>query len=122
MIATDTDTLRITEIINLYFKGSYYGNIEQLKQAFHPEAHVTGSLNGKICDWTCTEFMERVTTMPTSANKGEKYDKEILLIDKTNDAAMVKARVTVGDLIFTDYITLLKINDQWMIRNKIFTS
>jgi hypothetical protein len=116
------DTQLITKIVNLYFNGTYYGNPDQLNCAFHADAHITGNLNGKIYDWTLTDFIERVTAQPTSDKKGEKYDKEIIFMDITNNAAMVKARVAVGGLVFTDYITLLKINDQWSIRNKGFTT
>lgn len=122
MTETDNDTQLITEIVNLYFNGTYYGNADQLNRAFHADAHITGNLNGQIYDWTLIDFIERVTTPPTSEKKGEKYDKEIIFMDITNNAAMVKARVVVGSLVFTDYITFLKINDQWSIRNKSFTS
>ncbi len=121
MISIDNDTQQIKETISLYFNGTYHGDSSQLKRAFHPDAHITGSLNDQICDWSLTDFITRVTVKPTSADKGEKFDKVILFIDKTNNAAMVKARAVVGDVIFTDYITLLKINSRWVIRNKSFT-
>lgn len=120
--SNDHDTKLIREMVELYFKGTYQGDAEQLKRAFHPDAHITGSLNNQIYDWTLTDFINRVTTTASPATQGEKYDKEIIFLDKTNQAAMVKARVAVKDLIFTDYITLLKINGQWLIRNKSFTT
>lgn len=122
MNSNDNDTREITEIVKLYFKGTYQGDAAQLKRAFHPDAHITGILNGEFFDWTLLDFIERITKEPSAESKDEKYDKEILSIDKTKDAAMVKARVIVGPYIFIDYITLLKINGQWIIRNKSFTT
>ena len=61
-------------------------------------------------------------TRPTAAEKNEKFDKEILLVDITNYTAMVKTRVAAGGLHFIDYITLLKIDGQWVIRFKSFTT
>lgn len=122
MITNDSDIQQITEVVNWYFTGSYHGDVEQIKRAFHPEAHITGCINDQVYDWTLTDFITRVTTTPTSAQKNEPYDKKILFIDKTIDAAMVKAQVVVAGLVFTDYITLLKINEQWCIRNKSFTA
>lgn len=122
MNSNDIDAREITEIVKLYFNGTYQGDAEQLKRAFHPDAHITGLLNGEFFDWTLLEFTERITKEESAQAKDEKYDKEILLIDKTKDAAMVKARVAVGPYIFVDYITLLKINDHWIIRNKSFTT
>jgi hypothetical protein len=121
MIANDSDTQLITEIVTTYFNGTYYGNADQLKRAFHSDAHITGSLNGQIYDWTLIDFIARVTATPTSENRDEVYDKKIIFVDITNNAAMVKARVMVGSLVFTDYITLLKIKGQWVIRNKSFS-
>ena len=118
----DNDTQHITEIVNLYFQGTYQGDADKLKRAFHADAHITGSLNGEIHDWTLTDFITRVSALPSAENKEEKYDKEIILIDRTNNAAIVKARVLVGNLIFIDYITLLKTDGLWLIRNKSFTS
>lgn len=122
MIDNSSEIKLIKHTINLYFKGTYQGDIAQLKRAFHPEIRITGSLNGQFYDWTLTEFIERVTDVPTAENKGELYNKEILFLDQTNDAAIVKARVVVGSLIFIDYITLLKINGEWLIRNKSFAT
>lgn len=115
------ETLEIKELIALYFEGTYYGDAEKLKRAFHSDARITGILNNQYYDWSLTDFIDKVTVTPTAKNKDEKFDKKILLIDIENNAAMVKARVVVGDFIFTDYITLLKINKKWIIRNKSFT-
>jgi len=116
------DQNAINEIINYYFKGTYEGNIDLLKQAFHPDAHITGILHEQYYDWTLSDFIERVTQPPSSALKKEPYNKNIIYIDHQGEAAMVKARVAVGDYIFTDYITLLKIDGRWIIRNKSFTA
>lgn len=121
MIDHDADIQLIRLTIDGYFKGTYQGDAAQLKRAFHPEARITGIINGQLCDWTLTEFITRVTATPTAENKKEPYNKEILFIDKTDNTAMVKACVLVGGLKFTDYITLLKINANWLIRHKSFT-
>lgn len=118
----DNDFEKITEIVTMYFKGTYHGNADLLYKAFHPNAHITGLINGEYFDWSLSDFITRATTSPSAANKGEKYDKEIISIDRTKNAAMVKSRVAVGELIFFDYITLLKIDGQWIIRNKSFTN
>lgn len=118
----NTELQNINDVINLYFKGTYQGNADQLKKAFHPDARITGILNDQYYDWSLADFISRVTTKPTAENKHEQYNKEIVMIDITSHAAIVKARVVVGGLIFTDYITLLKINNTWAIRNKSFIS
>jgi hypothetical protein len=122
MKTTNDDQQEIRKIVNLYFKGTYEGNADVVRQAFHPDAHITGILQGQYYDWTLNDFVARITQIPTPTSKNEVYNKEIITIDHQHDAAIVKARVAVGNFIFTDYITLLKINSQWTIRNKSFTT
>lgn len=116
-----TDHQAITAAVQNYFLGTYHGNEEQLLQAFHPNAVISGNIEGKEQSWPLTDFIQRVTKSPTSAERKEKYNKEILSIDTEGDCAMVKAKVVVNGLTFIDYITLLKIDGRWVIRNKSFT-
>ena len=116
------DQQAINEIVDFYFKGTYEGNADLIRQVFHPAAHITGILQGQYYDWTLTDFIARVTQAPTPALKKEIYNKAIINMDCQGEAAMVKARVAVGNFIFTDYITLLKIDGHWVIRNKSFTA
>lgn len=122
MNSTSEDEKNIIETVKLYFTGTYYGDKNQLQQAFHPDAHITGSINGELCDWTLDDFIARVTSTPTPADKNEKYNKEIIFLDITGNTAMVKAHVVVGAYNFTDYMCLLKIAGQWVIRHKSFTA
>ncbi len=118
----NTDIERIEQIINMYFNGTYHGDGDLLKKAFHPNARITGIINDTVYDWSLDDFIKRVTTSPTAANKGEIFDKEIITIDKANYAAIAKCCVRVAELTFYDYITLLKIDGKWIIRNKSFTA
>ncbi|HVV68180.1 MAG TPA: nuclear transport factor 2 family protein [Gammaproteobacteria bacterium] len=112
----------ITKTIEMYFLGTYHGDIKTLQTAFHRDAHITGLFNNNEVDWNLTEFINRVTTQPTAAEKNEPYHKQILSLDYQGNAAMVKAQVEANGILFTDYITLLKINGHWVIRNKSFTT
>ncbi len=118
----DSDHEAIRAVIKHYFLGTYHGNSEELKKAYHPDVQIFGSIQGKLIQWTLTQFIARVTEKPTAAEKQEKYEKEILSIDKAGDMAMVKARVSAGGLHFTDFITLMKIEGRWWIRCKCFTA
>lgn len=122
MNSVTKDEPLIRDVIKLYFTGTYNGNADELKQAFHSDARITGSIQGTIHEWTLEEFIARVTSKPTSAEKNEKFDKEILSIDITHDAAMVKTRVFAAGFTFIDYIILLKYNNHWKIRYKSFTT
>ncbi len=117
-VTNDKDA--ITNAVTTYFTGTYHADSEQIRDVFHPEAVITGILNGQFCHWSLNDFIARITSVPSAAKNNEIYDKVIHLIDYTGDVAMVKARVVAAGHVFTDYITLLKIDKKWVIRNKSF--
>lgn len=112
----------ISEVVQNYFIGTYEGNEALLRQIFHPDASIGGNLNGVLCHWSVNEFITRILSQPSAAQKNEKFDKQILLLDHVGEAAIVKARAVVGDYVLADYITLLKMDGHWLIRNKSFTT
>lgn len=118
----ESEEILIEAVIQNYFSTTYHANEKKLRESFHPEARIAGDFNGQYCDWSLEEFVHRIASQDSAAKKGEVFDKKILLLDQIANAAVVKARVLVGGFIFVDYISLLKINDQWVIRNKIFTT
>jgi len=118
----NNDFEKIIEVVTIYFKGTFDGDGDVVRKVFHPDARITGIINEEIFDWSLDDFVVRITATPTAKNRGEEYNKIIISIDKTKHAAMVKSRGIVGELIFFDYLTLLKIDGQWIIRNKTFTN
>lgn len=121
-MTNNSDHSLIQKTVELYFKGTYEGNTKILQEAFHEEAHITGHFQGQYYDWSLKQFIERILSFPIPAQTGELYDKKILSLDSTDRAAMVKAKVVVSGHTFIDYITLLKINDKWVIRHKSFNA
>lgn len=103
-----------------YFRGTHEGDIARIQKAFHPDCKITGFINKEYIEMTLSQFCERVTE--ATKNPSSQYEKQIISIDLHANIAMVKARVRVGELYFTDYITLLCIDDEWVIRQKSFTS
>jgi hypothetical protein len=37
---------KIETVIEHYFQGTHLGDAEKLRQAFHPQAHITGNFSG----------------------------------------------------------------------------
>jgi hypothetical protein len=61
-----------------------------------------------------------VTARPSPAKNGEEYNMKLVSMDLTENVAMVKVKDFYLGLWFTDYLSLVKIEDQWLIVNKIF--
>jgi len=110
----------IEHCIEDYFFGTHEGDIRRVEKAFHPDCKITGFINDQYIEMTREQFCERIAQAAKTETE-KTYDKHIVSIDIHQNIAMVKARVLVGDIYFTDYITLLNLEGQWCIRQKSFT-
>ena len=110
----------IRKTVQCYFEGLYHSDIGKLKLAFHSKAQVIGYFQGSLLFNSIDEFMDFVKATPAPAENGEPYDMEIVSMDITGDAAVVKVADLYLGLRFTDYLSLLKIDGEWRIINKLF--
>ncbi len=105
-----------------YFHGTYRCDRAQMVRAFHPDAHIAGNLKGRYLDEAAPDFIDRLMASPSEESEGHGFDKRIVEARWTADSAMVAAVNVVHGLRFIDYMVLLKIDGQWSIRNKIYTT
>ena len=117
---TEKDQAEITQKVNLYFNGSYYANEADLRKAFHKDAIIAGSFDGQYVEWSLKQFIDRI--MQAQSHKQEPFLKELLSMEGEKDIAVAKTKVMAGKHIFTDYISLIKIEGEWLIRYKSFTN
>ena len=113
----DDDVAAITAVIQKYFDGTSKGQPELVKQAFTKslELQYVGK-KGDLKRWLGTEYIANL-----KPGKGKNRVGKIISIDITDNAAVVKATVTTGKTLFTDYLLLLKLDSGWQVTNKIFT-
>lgn len=106
--------------INQYFRGHATGNGDEMRKAFLPTAHIEGNRDGKFVSWTVDEYCSRFTGKP--ANDEASRNRTIDSADVSGTAAMAKATLVHGATTFTDYFVLLKVNGEWKIANKVYSS
>jgi hypothetical protein len=101
------------------------GDVELVKKGFHPEFRLLGIKDDAltilpIADWIKYTAEKKAAGKFPPANL---VNMEFPLIDITGNAAMVKVKFLVGDKhVYTDYLSLFRFADGWMIVNKIYTS
>lgn len=110
----------IAQTIQLYFDGMYYSDAEKLNQAFHPESFLTGHVEGNTARISFEDWKGMVAKTPPPAENGEEYDMRIVSIDVTGLTASVKVADLYRATRYTDYLSLVKLDDTWQIVNKIF--
>ncbi len=120
-MGTDVTNLElIQQTVQYYFDGLYHSDIEKLKKVFHPNAQVIGYFQGTLLFNSLEQFLEFVKATPAPSGSGEKYDMRIVSIDMTGNEAVAKVADLYLGFRFTDYLSLLKIDGNWVIVNKTF--
>lgn len=105
----------VTETVNAYFKGGTDGDIESFRRAFHPQTNVIFAEDGEYRSWTFEEYLGLWTP-----GKRSERATSILELDVTGNTASAKVEARYSTHRFIDYLSLLRLGDEWKIVGKIF--
>ncbi|HSK09487.1 MAG TPA: nuclear transport factor 2 family protein [Vicinamibacterales bacterium] len=102
-----------------YFKGHALGDGAYMRQAFHPDAKIcSNNRDGKLACLTAEEFASRFTSGPAADEA--KRTRTIERLEVTGDTAIAKLILDYPAARFTDYMSLMKVNGEWKIMNKVY--
>jgi len=118
--AQQADEAQVRAAVNQYFRGHATGSSTEMRKAFLPTAHIEGIREGKFVSWTAEEYSSRFTGKPPADEASRK--RTIDSVDVSGTAAMVRATLVHGATTFTDYFVLLKVDGEWKIANKVYSS
>lgn len=109
----------IKAVMQVYFDANYEADAKKIGSVFHEEAHVFGhDANGSLAKFDKKSFVALIDSL--SPETGERID-EILSTEYISDnAAVCIVRLRVGDTIYTDIISLMKLNAKWGIISKVY--
>lgn len=118
--AADPAEPEIRAVVTRYLHGLKFNNIEDFKTAFWPDARLLFvKKDGTLGQLTQEQWYRGFATV---AGKEEEGALRIVAIDISGDAASVKVEETYPKSVYIDYLNLLRINKEWRIVNKIYTS
>lgn len=122
MTATETATDReaITGVVQLYIDGASKGDVAKLREGFHPEAWMFGSISGQRFDMPITKMIEIVEGQPLDSDGS--YSARVTSIEPVGDAATatVEESGCWGGLSFVNLFALARVDGAWTIVNKTF--
>ena len=116
--AQDTNINSIENTINYYFDGMINHNSAAIKKAFAPTASMKWIENGEYKEVNATAAL----TEYLDSNKPSKCVARITSIHRKGDAANVGLEIEYETFTFVDYMHLLKINNEWLIVSKTYTT
>jgi len=120
VLAQSPDEQAVRATVNQYFQGHATASPDEMRKAFLPTAHIEGIRNGTFVSWTAEDYSSRFTGKPAPDEASRR--RTIDTVDVSGSAAMVKATLVHGATTFTDYFVLLKVDGEWKIANKVYSS
>ena len=110
----------INAVLKLYMDGSAKGDAAMLREAFHPDSRMYGSVGGQRVDVPITTFFDLASKGPADL-KGS-YRGRIMSVSQVGDAAIATVAEDGfwGRVSFVDFFSLAKIGGRWWIVNKTF--
>jgi hypothetical protein len=120
MATTGTERAEITRVVNLYAEGVRDGDAAKLREAFHPQAWMFGSLAGTRYDEPIDELIALVDGKPVDVDGS--FQSRVASVEQVGDAAfaVLEEDGFWGTVSFTDFFTLARIDGAWKIVNKTF--
>jgi hypothetical protein len=111
----------VRRVVQEYIDACQAGSVERLRAIFHENALMTGYLAGQFLIGPPEPFFDAVRNAPPPA--AGTYQAKIGAIEVTGDvaSAVLNESGYLG-LDFTDYFHLARIDGNWRIVSKTFTS
>ncbi len=112
----------ISTALAAYFDGFYECDVDKLKSIFHPACHLYTATDGPLQDDPMEAVYARVAGREAPAKSGQRRQDRILSIDKSGaESALVRLQIAIGPKLFTDYLSLLRLDGRWQIISKTYT-
>jgi protease I len=112
----------IARTVQSYFDGMHFGDTRRLRSVFHPDAFLFGIYHGEFSRISFEEWMSEVEAMEKPSETGEVFDMVIVATDVTGTTAQVKAAELYAGLRYTAYLSLMLLDGNWKVVNKLYHS
>lgn len=109
----------IETVIRDYLEGMVGHDLERLRSALHPLFVQSGHYKGQFEFYDRDAFIE-LFEGEEAVEPETEHEAEIVLIDVTGDIAIAKATGEFRDTSFTDYLTLIMVENRWQIVMRAF--
>lgn len=122
METTQQDSQAITLALEeYYFKGIYEGDTNILSNIYHPGTLLFGDVKGQPYAKTLDQYLDGVKTRQNVKDSGKPFKGTIISIDVINTIAVAKVHVKMYDFNYDEFLSFHKINNRWVIVNKMLT-
>ena len=124
MNQTYQETESVKAQIDRYFDAVYRADIGTLKEIFHPEASMNGFLGDALLIGSPEPFFADLSSKPSMASQGTDCRGVVTSVRVTGSIAEATLFVDgfFGAACIEDHFHLLRVDGQWRILCKTFTT
>jgi hypothetical protein len=115
---TDLISDPLQAAIERYFDGHATGNPSVMRKAFHESARLQFVKDRRYSTWSLDEYLGKLPGRP--ADDESARTRRIVRVEATGDMASAEVELDYPATRFVDYLTLLRIDGDWIIVNKAF--
>jgi ketosteroid isomerase-like protein len=115
------DEAAVRQTVQYYFDGGRNRDSVALRKAFHPDARMLFTKDGKLMVVPIGEYIARVADNQLKPGEVDSTRRRVTSVDVAGDAAIASLELERPEALVTDYMSLLKVDGRWQIVNKIFT-
>jgi len=122
------DRAEIENVIKTsYFNGAFNDlDTQAMREGFHPEFAIFSADGEKLGRYPIDAWIKSIEKRkqdPDYDRSNAKMDCRIVSLDVTGGAAAAKIEMSKdGNLVYTDYLSLLKFSNGWKISAKVYHS
>ena len=116
--ASATEEAAVRNALRHYLNGHATGLGSEHEKAFAPIARLFWIAEGELQTRSIAEYIAGSPGQPAEDEANRR--RRITMIDVTGDAAVARIELDYPRALIVDYMSLLKIDGEWRIVNKIF--
>jgi Putative lumazine-binding len=118
--ASDAEAAAARIPLENYINAHATGNPDYIRKAFFPDAKIMAFRDGKLLNLSVEEFASRFSGKPAGDESQRK--RRIDSLDITGNTGVARIVLDYPDTTLTDYMSLLKVDGEWKIVNKVFNA
>lgn len=116
------DSLAIAHALeNYYFKGIYEGDLKALENILNPGTLLFGDVKGQPYAKTLDQYLKGVKNRQSPKDSGKPFNGTIISINVINSIAIANVTVKMYEFNYDEFLSFHKINNRWMIVNKMIS-
>lgn len=106
---------------NYYFNGIYEGDLQALGNILNPGTLLFGDVKGVPYAKSLGQYLDGVKNRKSPKDSGKPFKGTILSVHVINSIAVANVHVKMYDFEYDEFLSFHKIDNRWMIVNKMIT-